>query len=163
MKINYHLKTVNSLLKSYLIKSKITDKLHQLDLINNLIYKFLPNEISKNCTVGNLRDSVLVLVTNSPAWKYKLTFLKQDLLKYLRESSPLLAGIGSISITIDYLKEEVNQYHFTPAKISYSFNKKKNFTVSNKTALFVNEIIEQEIQDQNLKMVFKKLIEKIKE
>lgn len=86
-------------------------KLEQLEQIKKIIPKFLPKMLANNCIVANIRDGILTLVTNSPVWKHQLNFLKMDLLEQFRKSCPLLAGLSSIEIKIDYLQEDLQKYN----------------------------------------------------
>ena len=162
---NYNnFKSIGLLLKNSPIMGKLFKKLQQLEQIKQIIPNFIPEVIKNHCKVGNLEEGVLTLVTNSPAWKHKLNFLKMDLLEQLRKSSPLLAGLSSISIKIDYLQEDLYKYHDNINEYYKSLIKssvKTNISITVNTAKLIENIITQEIKHQPLLDTFKKLLTKI--
>ena len=139
-------------------------KLEQLQQLQQAISNLLPPTIGNYCKVANLRNGVLVLTTNSPVWKHQLNFLKMDLLEQLRNSNTFWSGIASIVITMDYLMEDLYKYQ-NNTKINGLNNQRKikNFTISNKTAVLVNSIFDQEISYKPLLNKLKQLIEKIRQ
>lgn len=143
-------------------------KLQQLEQIKNIMPNFLPRIIMSNCVVANLKDSILTLVTNSPAWKHRLNFLKMDLLEELRKSSPLLAGLSAIKIKIDYLQEDLQKYHDNISEYYKCFNKSHTLNnkinqikISQNTSKLIENIIYQNIKYQPLLDAFKNLLTKI--
>ena len=86
-----------------------------------------------------------------------------DLLDQLRISNPLWAGISAISVTIDYLIEDLDKYQKDPNPVNNINidNKTKNFNISLETAELMNTIANQSISYQPLSVALKKLIEKI--
>jgi len=157
----YH---INTLLQTSPVISDFCVKLEQLQQLQQAISNLLPPTIANYCKVANLRNSVLVLTTNSPVWKHQLNFLKMDLLEQLRNSNTFWSGIASIVITMDYLMEDLYKYQ-NNTKINGLNNQRKikNFTISNKTAVLVNSIFDQEISYKPLLNKLKQLIEKIRQ
>jgi hypothetical protein len=172
---------VNTLLEQSPEIKLIIDKLQQLQQLNRYLANFLPDYLAKHCVVANLRGGVLVLVTDGPVWKNQLSLLRMDLLEKLR-SNPNWAGISSISITIDYLIADLNQYVAElsgPVSIlaANSNNSNQvdiaenntnnnntnnyNFTISQQTAKLVKNIANQDIKHQPLLQKLTNLINKI--
>lgn len=159
-------KHIASLFNNFPLVVETKKKSQQLEQIKQLVYNFLPHDLANNCIVANLRSNVLCIMTNSPAWKYKLNFIKMDLLEKLRTSSPILAGISSISIIIDYQYNMLEPYYKSSlAILGYEINKKdsKNFMISKSNALLMNQVVDQEITHEELKNSLKKLISKIQQ
>ncbi len=166
MKYNHYnnFKSIGLLLKNSPIMGKLFNKLQQLEQIKQIIPNFLPEVIKNHCNIANLQEGVLTLVTNSPAWKHQLNFLKMDLLEQLRKSSPLLAGLSSISIKIDYLQEDLYKYHDNINEYYKSLiksNIKQNIYITVNTAKLIENIITQEIKHQPLLDTFQRLLTKI--
>ena len=173
MKYNHYnnFKSIGLLLKNSPIMGKLFHKLQQLEQIKQIIPSFLPEVIKNHCNIANLQEGVLTLVTNSPAWKHQLNFLKMDLLEQLRKSSPLLAGLSSISIKIDYLQEDlykyhdnINEYYKSLIKSNKNFNHNNHLnsiSISITTAKLIENIITQEIKHQPLLDNFRRLLTKI--
>ncbi len=154
---------INKLLQNSPIIIDVRNKLQQLQQLNKAVANLLPPTIASNCSVANLRDGLLVLTTNSPVWRHQINFLKMDLLDQLRISNPLWAGISAISVTIDYLIEDLDKYQKDPNPVN-NINidsKTKNFNISLETAELMNTIANQSISYQPLSVALKKLIEKI--
>ena len=166
---------INTLLHNSSIITDFCNKLQQLKQLNQIVSSLLPTTIANNCSVANLRDGILILTTNSPVWKHQINFLKIDLLEKLRNTSPMWAGIISISVRIDYLAEDLNTYqnniklsnlniitnNTSNDKINHKIKVNKNFTISPQTALLVNSIVDQEISYKPLSCKLKNLIEKL--
>ena len=154
---------INKLLQNSPIIIDVRNKLQQLQQLNKAVTNLLPPTIASNCSVANLRDGLLVLTTNSPVWRHQINFLKMDLLDQLRSSNPLWAGISAISVTIDYLIEDLDKYQ-KDLNLVNNINidsKTKNFTISLETAELMNTIANQSINYEPLSIALKKLIKKI--
>lgn len=177
----YKFKPIGTLLKESPNMQDIFQKLQKIEEIKQLIPQILPKYIMDNCMVANLKSNILTLVTNSPTWKYKLNYLKIELLEKLRKSNPILAGLNSINIKIDYLQEDLHKYYYDdytnkfhnkhllqpPTKCtSYNQllqdnNNKHQFNLTYKTSKLVENMISEEIKYQPLLEAFKKLLIKI--
>ena len=165
---------INTLLQNSSIINDVRNKLQQLKELNQAVVSLLPTEASNYCSVANFRDGVLILTTKSPAWKHQINFLKMDLLDQLRSYNSSWAGISSITVTIDYLiddldkyqnnsdnNDSINGYNIDKKNSNNQDNKNKNFTISSKTAELINNIVNQEISYEPLAIGLKRLIGKI--
>ena len=130
--------------------------MHQL---RNKIASLLPTEFLDHCTVGNLKEGILVLIVRNPTWKHQVNFIKMDLLEKLR-TIPIWSGIKSISVVIDCLAEELDQYKDQRNDLNKQTNNKRP-VLSATTSALINRMIDEDIKDQKLYQTFKSFIAKI--
>lgn len=90
-------KPVSTIFESSSSLSKLKTRMLELEELNQLLDKILPQELKNHCHVANLREGNLILATPSPTWYHKLRFVKPELLSEARKI-PKFSGIKSIDI-----------------------------------------------------------------
>ncbi len=86
--------------------------LHRLD---RLLGKLLDAESRLHCRVGNVRDGVLILYTDSTAWATRLRYQTPALLQQLKQRRGL-EGLQQIELRV--LPKEKKEVSYQQAKLS---------------------------------------------
>ncbi len=70
----------------------LLDQGRRIARLNAALSRLLPAGLAGHCRVANLRDGILVLAADSPAWASRLRFHADKLLKSLNKECDLGAG-----------------------------------------------------------------------
>ncbi len=74
--------------------------------IDSLLSKFLPENLRQDVKAFSLEDGILTLILNSSASKANFIFIEEEVLAYLKTSSPKLQ-ISAIKTKINRMKYHV--------------------------------------------------------
>jgi hypothetical protein len=80
-----------------------------LNRLNNLVQTLLDDDLKIHCQVGNIRDGVLILYTDSTAWASRLRYQSPALLKQMQQHKGL-ASLQQIEIRVQPREEKVSIY-----------------------------------------------------
>lgn len=73
---------------------------HRLEQLNKILREQLPPPLNQHCRIANLRDDILLLHADSPAWALKLRYSVPDMLDRLRRQ-PELQQLRTITVKIN--------------------------------------------------------------
>ncbi len=110
------------------INPKFVVQAKKLTQYTQLLYNILPIECRNHVEVANVRQQILMLITDSPVWTTRLRQLSPQILQYIRENSSKLE-IGSknsssnkaqiihhIQISTRYHANNANEQRFSAKK-----------------------------------------------
>ncbi|MFP4079038.1 MAG: DUF721 domain-containing protein [Ectothiorhodospira sp.] len=74
------------------------DHARRLEALTQSVRELLPPDLRGHCWVGNLRDGVLVLVTDGGSWAYPLRYMRREILKQIRDHHGITARTVQIRV-----------------------------------------------------------------
>jgi hypothetical protein len=144
------------------IDPKYMIQARKLTQFTQLLHNVLPIECRNHVEVANIRQQILMLITDSPVWTTRLRQLCPQILQYIRENSSKFDTSTSDS---DSSKKQMihhiqisTRYHTANASDQQqSSNKKRNIPqISKKTAELLSQSADS-IDDPKLKTALQKI------
>lgn len=144
------------------INPKFIVQAKKLTQFTQLLHKILPVECRNHVEVANVRQQILMLITDSPVWTTRLRQLSPQILQYIRENSSKFEFFSSdsssnkaqiihhIQISTRYHKINANEQQFTSKKHPHTLR------ISKKTAELLSQSANS-INDPKLKTALLKI------
>lgn len=143
------------------INPKFVIQARKLRQFTQLLRNILPAECRNHVEVANIRQQILMLITDSPVWTTRLRQLSPQILQYIRENSskfdPASTDSSSKAQIIHHIQIST-RYHKNNANEQQSPSKKQQHTpqISKKTAELISQSANS-INDLKLKKALLKI------
>lgn len=79
----------------------------QSDRLTDILHEVIPFSMHEHCRVGILKEKVLVIIAQSPAWATRLRYLTPQIIQHLKKSKHF--GISKIQVKIRPQHQERSQ------------------------------------------------------
>ncbi len=137
-----HNKKLTSIIQHQSLKPLI-DKAKKIETANYHLKRFLPSPLSEHVIVSNIKDNILILQANSPAWSTRTNFIATEIVNYMRNIMDLAM--------IEKLKVKV-----VPARSKTELPKRSIQPLSKDTSKLLN-LVAAGIKNNDLSEALKKL------
>ena len=127
------------------INPKFVNQAKKLTQITQMLHNILPIECRNHVQVANIRQQILMLITDSPVWTTRLRQLSPQILQYIRDnSSKFDACFNDADNNRNQIIHHIQistRYHTTNANEKQSSTKKNQHKpeISNKTAELLSQ------------------------
>ena len=87
------------------------ERARKLERLNVLVHGLLPVDLGAHCKLLNVKNEILVLAADSPAWAARLRFVAPELCKQLRCQHALSVSRAEIRIQPQAVEPTQNKRH----------------------------------------------------
>lgn len=92
--------------------SELYEKVNQLQVLQNLVEKYLPESLKPHCKVGSLNKGCLIITTDNAVWASQLRYILPELRDKLRTEG----GIYQLISIKSQIKTNATQCEIVPKK-----------------------------------------------